>query len=142
MAATVPFVSVWFLYRKLYLRFVFFMMAPSVVFGMMWSGESPVRLVPNPLDPNGPPMPAIAPDALMRVIGVLLSAGILAGGTANFLLLRRATAAIRVVAPRAPDVDAGRALLQRLGGVSWRAVLVGFSALILLQAIARNTATG
>lgn len=141
-ALTVPFFALWFLYRKLYLPFVFFAMAPGIVFGMLWGDQLPVRQVPNPLDASAPPLAVLTPDAALLLFGVLLSSAILAGGTANFLLFRRATAAIRVVAPRASDADAGLALLQRLGGVSWRAVLIGFGVLLLLQALTRGATAG
>ncbi|MGZ8379115.1 MAG: hypothetical protein ACXW05_13095 [Gemmatirosa sp.] len=132
-ALTMPFGALWFLYRKLYLPFVFFMMAPGVVFGLLWGDQLSMRQVPNPFDPKAPPISILSQDAGLLLFGVLLSLGILAGGTANFLLFRRATAAIRVIAPRAPDAEGGLALLRRIGGTSWRAVLIGFSVLLFLQ---------
>ena len=140
-ALSVPVGALWFLYRKLYLPFVFFTMAPGFVFRMLWEGDLPMREVPNPLDPKGPPLPILTRDAALVMLGVVLSAAVLAGGTANFLLFRRASAAIRVVAPRAPDAEGALALLRRIGGTSWRAVLIGFAVLMFLQLLGGRAAS-
>jgi hypothetical protein len=58
------------------------------------------------------------------VSGVQLSTMILAGGTANFLLFRRAQAALRVVTARAGGGDAAIALLARVGRVNRGGVLI------------------
>ena len=142
-ALTIPLFGLWFLYRKLYLPFVFFTMAPGVVFGLLWgSDEVPMRQVPNPLDPSSPPLQVPTQDASILAFGVVLSLAILAGGTANYLLFRRATAAIRVVAPRSPDPEGAVALLRRIGGTSWRAVLIGLAVMILLQLMSARGAAG
>ena len=80
------------------------------------------------------------PDAALVVLGVLVSTMILAGGTANFLLYRRAAAAMRVVGARAPGGDANLAILRKVGGTSWRAVGVGLLVTVLLRAIAASAA--
>ena len=127
----------WFLYRKLYVPFVFFLLAPSVAWGLLWgSPDVPTQTVPNPVA-GGPPITALAPDAALLIGGIFLSLAILAGGTANYLLFRRAQAAIRVVVPRSPSADAALPLLGRVGGVSWRAVGVGVLILVLMQAVFR-----
>jgi hypothetical protein len=141
-ALTLPFGALWFLYRKLYLPFVFFVMAPGILFGLMWGDQLPLRQVPNPMDPSASPLSILTPDAALVLLGSLMSLGILAGGTANFLLFRRASAAIRVVAPRAPDAEGGLALLRRIGGTSWRAVLIGFSVLLFFQLLGGRAAGG
>jgi hypothetical protein len=141
-ALTVPLFASWFLYRKLYLPFVFFMMAPGLGFSLLWGDQLPLREVPNPFDPAGPPLSLFTPDALLVMAGVLLSVAILAGGTANFLLFRRATAAMRVIGPRALDADGTLALLRRVGGTSWRAVGIGVSLLLLLQLASAMSARG
>ncbi len=140
-ALSIPVGGLWFLYRKLYLPFVFFTMAPSLLFGLLWEGDLPLRQVPNPVDPSGPRLPMLTPDAALVMAGVLLSLAVLAGGTANFLLFRRASAAIRVVAPRALDAEGTIGLLRRIGGTSWRAVLVGVSALLLIQLLGSQAAS-
>lgn len=125
----------WFLYRKLYVPFAFFLLAPSVVFALLWgNADVPTQSVPNPFG-SGPPLTVLASGPSVLVSGIIVSLGILAGGTANFLLFRRAQAAIRVVVPRSPSADAALPLLGRLGGVSWRAVGVGVLIVILLQVV-------
>ena len=129
----------WFLYRKLYVPFVFFLLAPTVVFGLLWgTADVPTQTVPSPI-PGAPPFTAFGPDATLLICGIVLSLSILAGGTANFLLFRRAQAAIRVVVPRSPSVDAALPLLGRVGGVSWRAVGLGVLAMLLLQVVRQLT---
>ncbi|GJG87512.1 hypothetical protein tb265_26930 [Gemmatimonadetes bacterium T265] len=123
----------WFLYRKLYVPFAFFLFAPSVAWGLLWgSPDIPTQTVPNVV-PGAPPLTVLAPDAALLVSGILCSLAILAGGTANYLLFRRAQAAIRVVVPRSPSADAALPLLGRVGGVSWRAVGFGVLVLVVLQ---------
>ena len=141
-ALTVPFFASWFLYRKLYLPFVFFMMAPGLGFSLLWGDQLPVRQVPNPIDPAGRPLSLLTPDALLVMVGVIISVAILAGGTANFLLFRRATAAMRVIAPRAPDTYGALALLRQVGGTSWRAVGIGVALLLLVQVMSALASKG
>lgn len=152
-ALTLPLFAVWFLYRKLYLPFVFFALAPGLVFGLLWGDQSPLigttpaapatatapvaapsTAPPAPVVPTtASPFPDLTPDAKLVAFGVILSMAILAGGSANFLLYRRATAAIRVVTPRTPDAESSIALLQRIGGTSWRAVTIGVAVMLLLE---------
>lgn len=129
----------WFLYRKLYLPFVFFAVAPGVAFTALLGGELRTQQVPNPL-PGGEPITALAPEASLVFLGVLLSSAILAGGTANFLLFRRAMAAIRVVGARTPEPGAAQALLRRVGGTSWQAVGYGLLLMFALRALSLATA--
>ena len=130
-----PLLPVWFLYRKLYVPFVFFLLAPTVAFGLLWgSADVPTQVMPNPIA-GGPPLTALAPEPTLLIGGILISLSILAGGTANFLLFRRAQAAIRVVVPRSPNADAALPVLGRVGGVSWRAVGLGVLAMLLMQVV-------
>lgn len=103
------FTPYWFLYRKLYLPFVIFLFAPGVA----------ARLMTGPQEP--PAVTTLAqPDmqqATLVSAAFLLSAMIAAGGTANWLLFRRARAATHFVAQQQlPDPDA-RTMLSRIGGV-------------------------
>ena len=132
----------WFLYRKLYLPFILFNLTPGLAFRVLWGDESPLRTVPNPFSPNAPPLVTLTPDAALVMFGIILSTVILAGGTANFLLFRRAMTAIRVVAPAGRDAEGGLLLLRRVGGVSWRAVLVGFAVLLFIQLLSAGSAAG
>lgn len=109
----------WFVYRKLYVPALAFWLLPSLVLGLLWQGQTvPMQEV---LSPARSPR---AQEFLLMVVGVQLSTMILAGGTANFLLFRRAQAAMRVVAARAGGGDAGLALLARVGQVNRGGVLV------------------
>ena len=126
----------WFLYRKLYVPFVFFLVAPTVAFGLLWgSTEVPTQTVPSPIAGMAP-VTTFAAEPTLLLLGIVVSLAILAGGTANFLLFRRAQAAIRVVVPRSPSADAALPLLGRVGGVSWRAVGVGVLVMVLLRVAA------
>lgn len=130
----------WFLYRKLYLPFAFFAMLPSLAFGLLWrSGELPVREVPNPIA-GGAPLLMLTRDAAVLAAGVVVSTAILAGGTANFLLYRRAVTAVRVIGARAPGGDAALALLRKIGGTSWRSVGVGLLVLFFLRLLTASAA--
>ena len=121
----------WFLYRKLYVPFVFFAFVPTVAFGLLWGDRPPAQPLPTP----GAPIPEELRDAMVLMLGVYLSTSILAGGTANFLLFRRATAALALLAPREADQGARLAVLRRVGGVSWASVAVGIGVLLVLQAV-------
>jgi hypothetical protein len=136
------FVGGWFLYRKLYVPFVFFAIVPSIAFTMLIGDAPQLQTVPDPRQPAGPPLTTLTPDAQLLLVGVYLSTVILAGGTANYLLFRRASAAIHLLAPRAPDAATRIPLLRRVGGVSWMSVAVGFGVMLLLQLLASGTASG
>jgi len=111
------FTPVWFLYRKLYLPFVFFWLAPGLVLTLLWNGEPPktVDVTANP---------ELVKDFQLVLAGIQLSAMLLAGGTANYLLFRRARAAIVLAEQRAPDTDTLELILTRLGGVNRTGVAV------------------
>jgi hypothetical protein len=141
-ALTAPFGAAWFLYRKLYVPFVFFVIVPGIAFGLLWGGDIPFETVPNPLDPAAPPVNLPTPEARLVLLGVTLSALILAGGTANYLLYRRAAAAIHLIAPRAPEPTTRLMLLRRVGGVSWVSVAVGIVMILLLQFLAAGAGSG
>ena len=126
----------WFLYRKLYLPFVFFALAPGLAVSLLFGGELPVRQVPNPLPGGGGPVTTLTPDAALVALGVLVSVAILAGGTANFLLYRRAVAALRVIGTHAAQPDAAATLLRRVGGTSWQAVGLGVLVMVVLRLLA------
>ncbi len=122
----------WFLYRKLYIPFVFFAIAPGAAFTFLLGGELPTQQVPSPL-PGGGQVTTLAPDASLVALGVIISSAILAGGTANFLLFRRAMAAVRVVGARSAQPDAAAALLRRVGGTSWQAVALGMFLMLVMR---------
>jgi hypothetical protein len=111
--AAALFTPMWFLYRKLYLPFVVFFFLPTVVFQFLWREDVP-QTVLRPGDP--------LPPWFMLQFGVQLSAMILAGGTANYLLFRRGSAALRVLADRGAPPDQTLPLLGRVGGTNRGAV--------------------
>ena len=123
------FSPIWFLYRKLYLPFVFFWIAPGMAFRMLWLGDPPkaADVATNP---------QLVQDFRLIFLGVQLSAMVLAGGTANYLLYRRARAAIVLAEQRAPDMDTLQLILTRLGsvnrtGVAVVLVMLGVAAVVM-----------
>ncbi|HEX8904828.1 MAG TPA: DUF2628 domain-containing protein, partial [Longimicrobiaceae bacterium] len=130
--AAALFTGGWFLYRKLYVPFVLYTVLPQLAFSLLWGDAPMTQTVPNP-KPGGPPLTTLTQEAGLVFLGVYISTIILAGGTANFLLYRRAMAAMQLVAPRAPDPATRLSLLRRVGGVSWVSVAVGFGIITLLQ---------
>ena len=99
----------WFLYRKLYLPFIIFIFAPNIAARLM-------------LGPDAPPAVTTMaqPDlqqSMLVSLSFLVSTMIAAGGTANWLLFRRARAATQLVAMQQLPEDEARELLGKLGGV-------------------------
>ncbi len=112
----------WFLYRKLYLWFAVFFFVPGVV--LQWLVPTDVQLTPeNILEPQNRQL------LLMR-LAIQLSASLAAGGTANWLLFRRARTAIRVVGMQPMSTSDGNELLRRVGGtnrgLTWAILAVFF----------------
>ena len=120
-ALTIPLFGLWFLYRKLYLPAIAFWMLPSIALSLLWRG-GPVTMQ----DILG------NPDLQLLISGVQLSTVILAGGTANFLLFRRAQAAIRLVQARGASEEQAKTLLARVGRVNALAVLGGLVLMLLM----------
>jgi hypothetical protein len=110
----------WFLYRKMYLWFAIFFFVPTWVLQWLWG---------QPLTPEA--MLAPENDRLrLLMLALQLSQRLAAGGVANWLLFRRARAAVVVLdAQRMPAAD-GEALLQRLGGTN--SILTGFVLALLV----------
>lgn len=118
-AAAAAFVGpFWFLYRKLYVPAIAFWMLPQIALSLLWRGQ-PITM--QDIVGNTP----VSQDIKLLVVGVQLSTVILAGGTANFLLFRRAQAAIRLVQARAANEEQALPLLARVGRVNVFAVLAG-----------------
>ena len=127
--AAALFTPIWFLYRKLYLPFIVFFFLPTFVFQALWREEVP-QTVLRPGDP-------LPPWFLMQ-FGVQLSAMILAGGTANYLLFRRGRAAQRVLADRNAPADQALPFLARVGGTNRGAVafmlaLIGVGVVMMMR---------
>lgn len=110
----------WFLYRKLYVPAIAFWMLPSIGLSLLWRG-GPITMQDI----------ASNTDLQLLITGVQLSTVILAGGTANFLLFRRAQAAIRLVQARGANEQQAQALLGRVGRVNPVAVIGGLVLMML-----------
>ncbi|HZF68848.1 MAG TPA: hypothetical protein VEZ47_12475 [Gemmatirosa sp.] len=110
----------WFLYRKLYVPAIAFWMLPQIALSLLWRGE-PISM--QDVTTNA--------DLKLLVGGVTLSTVILAGGTANFLLFRRAQAAIRLVQSRGASEEQAQSLLARVGRVNAIAVLGGLALMLV-----------
>lgn len=122
-ALATPFGPLWFIYRRLYVPAVLFWILPSLGLGLLWNGEK----VTFQDIASGT---AVGRDFQLVMFGILLSIMVLAGGTANYLLYRRARAAIRLAGERG-DRDMTLALLHRLGRANWIGVLVVFALMLL-----------
>lgn len=116
----------WFLYRKLYAAGLAFMIVPNLVFGSVMRNNDP-KVLERPESPE-------AIQFVMIWMAVTVSSSIAAGGTANWLLFRRARAASLVVSMQQVPEEVAILRLQQLGGVSLRGVIV-FVALSIVFAM-------
>jgi hypothetical protein len=124
-AALLPFA--WFLYRKLYFAALAAMFAPGLFVRLLTGSD--VQLTQSELQkPEN--------EALLLVyIGVWLSTSIAAGGTGNWLLFRRAKAAVQLTAMQ--SLDDGEALpwLARVGGVNRTGAALVFAVLVAFSLV-------
>ncbi|MGV3708941.1 MAG: DUF2628 domain-containing protein [Gemmatimonas sp.] len=109
----------WFLYRKLYMSFILFIIVPQLAMGLLMANDPPKAFD----DINSPEMR----QYLIMWAGVSFSTAIAAGGTGNWFLFRRARAASLLVSMQQGPEDVAISRLQRLGGVSLRSVVVFFA---------------
>jgi hypothetical protein len=124
-AALVP--PVWMLYRKLYLGFALFWVAAQVS-GPLFLGSATPEMMKNPLAPENR-------SFLYLTAVVELALRIAAGGSANWLLYRRARAAKRLLAFQQVPADQTVSLLARIGGVN-RGVAIFMALLSVVLGIA------
>ncbi|MES2523561.1 MAG: hypothetical protein V4617_12730 [Gemmatimonadota bacterium] len=119
--------GLWFLYRKLYLAFAAFFIIPSLA--VQWlTGTDQSMTMANLNSPE---------NAWLRgmYVAVYVSTVLAGGGTANWLLFRRARAAIKLVElQELPEPESVR-LLQRIGGVN-RGGLAFMVAIVVMSALA------
>ncbi len=100
----------WFLYRKMYLWFALFFFLPGLV--LQWLVPTDVTLTPdNIFEPQNQQL------LLMR-LAILVSSSLAAGGSANWLLFRRASTAIRVIDMQPMGARESHELLRRVGGIN------------------------
>jgi hypothetical protein len=100
----------WFLYRKLYLPFSVFFLVPGFVFRWLTGSDTP-QTATELMKPENEWL-------LTMNAAVYLSSMLAAGGTANWLLFRRAQAAGRFVSLQELPPGEDTALLRRMGGVN------------------------
>lgn len=115
---------VWFLYRKLYLAFAIFFFVPNLVFRMLTRSATPLTIDSLQKPENE--------WLLMMSLAVHVSAAIAAGGTANWLLFRRARAASEFVSLQHLPKPEELSLLERMGGVSRMATILFISLSMML----------
>ena len=98
----------WFLYRKMYLWFAIFLFVPTWTLQWLW-GE--------PMTPAA----IMAPEnerLRLLALALQLSQRLAAGGIANWLLFRRARAAVVIIDAQRMPPGEGESLLRRLGGTA------------------------
>lgn len=103
----------WFLYRKLYLAFFTFTCLGLFVLPALFPTLD-AKSVQAMLEGKG------MSDDTIVFTGVTISLFIMAGGTANWLLFRRARAAAMIVAMQQLPEESALAWLRRNGGVNVR----------------------
>ncbi len=101
----------WFIYRKLYLQFAVFFLAPLVAIRLL----GPDMVLPQTLEEMMKP----ENQAMVNLVAaVRISLSLAAGGTANWFLFRRARAARRFAEMQEVSASDTPAVMQRLGGVN------------------------
>jgi len=117
------FQSAWFLYRKLYLAAFTAMLLPGLAFRLLTGYETQMTVSELQKPEN---------EGLMLMqIAVGVSSIIAAGGLANWLLFRRARAAVRLA--MAQELPAAETLpwLARVGGINWVGVALAVAVFIM-----------
>ncbi|MBP6773968.1 MAG: DUF2628 domain-containing protein [Gemmatimonadaceae bacterium] len=104
------FVSAWFLYRKLYLAAFGFMLLPGMIFRMLTGSDTNLTLTELQKPENQ--------GLLIMQLAVGISSAIAAGGIANWLLFRRAQAAVRLSAMQEMPESETIPWLTRVGGIN------------------------
>jgi hypothetical protein len=117
----------WFIYRKMYLAALAFMIVPGFVFRLLTNSDAQMTLAELQKPEN---------EWLALVqFGVGLSSIIAAGGVANWLLFRRARAAAYIAAAQGAPVEEERHWLVRVGGVNnFGVILAGLVFLMSMYA--------
>lgn len=113
----------WFLYRKLYIPFSAFFLVPGFVFRWLTGSDTP-QTANELMKPENEWL-------LLMSAAVYASSMLAAGGTANWLLFRRARAASRFVTMQELPAGEETILLTRMGGVNRLATIL----FILLMAV-------
>lgn len=119
------FQSAWFLYRKLYLAAFGFMLGPGLVFRWLTGSNTQLTLTELQKPENE--------GLLLMQLGVGLSSIILSGGVANWLLFRRAKAAVQLAAMESMPESEALPWLARVGGIN--RVGVAFAAALFVMSV-------
>lgn len=121
----------WFVYRRMYFPALMFWMLQSFALAYLWGGEqmSMQEALANT---------DRAQDFRLIALGVQLSTMVLAGGTANFLLYRRARAAMRAAEQRGESAEGTFKWLGQVGRVN----LIGVAIVLALFLFAALSAAG
>jgi len=104
------FQSAWFLYRKLYLAAFAFMLGPGLAFRLLTGSDTQLTMTELQKPENE--------GLLLMQLGVGISAIIASGGIANWLLFRRARAALRLASMQELPEGEAVAWLERVGGIN------------------------
>lgn len=104
------FQSGWFLYRKLYLAAFGFMLLPGLAFRLLTGSETQLTMTELQKPENR--------GLLMMQLAVGVSSIIAAGGVANWLLFRRARAAVRIALAQELPSTEELPWLARVGGIN------------------------
>ncbi|MBU6365124.1 MAG: DUF2628 domain-containing protein [Gemmatimonadetes bacterium] len=129
--AAALFMPAWFLYRKLYVAFALFFFLPGVVVRLVTGSD-----VPTTMQELRKPEHEYF---LLMNAGVYLSSVIAAGGLGNWLLFRRAQAAMALLMAQGASAEEEAQLLDRWGGVN-RAGTALFVALSVVLTLAQLSA--
>ena len=100
----------WFIYRKLYVAFAAFVLIPGFALRYV-TNSTDVLTLQNASSPEGQQLAAM-------FLAISASSIIAAGGTANWLLFRKARAVTAVVTLQQLPEEAAIAVLRRVGGVN------------------------
>ncbi len=125
------FQSAWFLYRKLYLAAFAFMLGPGLAFRLLTGSDTQLTFSELQKPENE--------GLLLMQLGVGISAIIASGGIANWLLFRRARAAVRLAAMQALPEAEVLPWLARVGGINRLGVALA-AAVFLMSAYAAVSA--
>jgi len=117
------FQSAWFLYRKLYLAAFAFMLGPGVVFRLLTGSDVQMTMAEMQKPENQ--------GLLMVNVAVGISSIIAAGGVGNWLLYRRARAAVQLSSMQALPASETLPWLARVGGINHLGVALAMAVFVM-----------